>query len=203
MLRYLLPILFVIAGFLAYRRFKPKPPLPPPPPPIEKTALLLQPSSVVNAEEETKIVKAAYDPDPTVRWEALVLLDKIKSPKANPLVLELVHTDPDAEIRVKLVEVLSNRRGPEIMDALVGCLKDLEPMVRVAALKALDKIGDYNIAAAVTEAVRDPDETVRVQALKTLNSLQDRKAADIVSEQKRLDEAQRQQNEEYRKRLKR
>jgi HEAT repeat protein len=194
----LMGVVLVVAGFFAFQQLKPKPAPPPPPPP--PPAITLEPQPIIDPAEQAKIVKSASDQDPGVRWEALVLLDKMKSPQALPLMFEKLEKDPEPEVRIKIIKVLSARKGPEITQHLVGALKDLEPSVRVEALIALDQIGDFAAASAITDTLKDQEETVRIQALKTLNSLQDKKAAEIAAEQKRQEELRRQAEEAARKR---
>jgi HEAT repeat protein len=174
------------AGFLAYREFKPVPPPPPPPPP---PAILSEPAPVINEAEQAKILKSAEDQDPNVRWEAVLLLDKIKSPEAMPIIFRMLHKDLEASLRIRAVELLGNRRGPDVLNALTGALRDQEPDVRLAALLALDKIGDYSVAGIIaTGPIRDQEESVRLQALKTLNSLQDKKQAEIEAARARYEQ---------------
>jgi len=165
------------AGYMAYQEFKPVPPPPPPPPP---PAILSEPAPVISVAEQAKILKSVEDQDPLVRWEAALLLDKMKSAQAMQVLFHLLHKDTDAPLRIKVCDLLSNRQGPDVLNALVGALKDQEPEVRLYALRALEKIGDYSVAGIIaTGPIRDQEESVRLQALKTLNTLQDRKAAEI------------------------
>lgn len=173
-------MVFVLAaalGGILWQKFKPVPPPPPPPPP---PAILSEPAPVIDAAEQAKVLKSAEDPDPDVRWEAVVLLDKMKSPEAYPLMFYMLQKDLDPQLRVKIIDLLSGRRQQDVTQALVRSMKDMEPDVRLAALRALDKIGDYSVASAIMAGpVKDQDEQVRLQALKVLNSLQDKKQAEI------------------------
>ncbi|MBI3551413.1 MAG: HEAT repeat domain-containing protein [Elusimicrobia bacterium] len=178
-------IIFVIAGYFAFQQFKPKPPPPPPPPP---PPILQEPAPLIDEAEAAKIVKSTTDQDPGVRWEAVVLLDKMKSPKAYPIMFEMLHKDSETSIRLRVIELLQTRHTPEVTQNVVGALKDMEPDVRVSALRALDNIGDYSTAPAIMETLKDQEETVRVQALRTLNDLQDRRAAEIRAAQQRAAE---------------
>ena len=191
-------IVLCVAGFFAFQQFKPKPLPPPPPPP--PPAITLEPQPIINVEEQAKIIKSASDQDPGVRWESLVLLGKMKSPQALPLMFEKLEKDPEAEVRIKIVAALGQRRGPEITQHLLIALRDQEPTVKVAALQALDTVGDYAAASAITDTLKDQDETVRMAALKTLNDLQDKKAAELAAEQKRQEDLRRQAEEAAKKR---
>ncbi|MFI5347167.1 MAG: HEAT repeat domain-containing protein [Elusimicrobiota bacterium] len=155
----------------------PAPPAAPPPPP---PAILNEPAPVINEAELQKVLKSATDPEPTVRWEAVVFLDKVKAPQAMPLIQEMLLHDQEPTLKIKLIGLLSDRRGPEVMSSLLGATHDQEADVRLAALRALEKIGDFSIASQIADGpIRDQDENVRLQAMKTLNSLQDRKQKEI------------------------
>ncbi|MEK7389988.1 MAG: HEAT repeat domain-containing protein [Elusimicrobiota bacterium] len=172
-----------VVGYLAWERLKPAPPPPPPPPP--PPAILIEPAPVIDPVEQAKIVKSADDPDPEVRWEAVVLLDKMKSPEAMPLMLRMLQRDMDTNLRTKIVELLGDRNPPQAMQALSGALSDQEPEVRLAAIRALEKIGDYAAAPVLSAGpIRDQEEAVRLQALKTLNALQDKKHLEIEAARK-------------------
>ena len=167
-------------GVVLWQRgiFTPAPPPPPPPPP--PPAILSEPAPVINEADLQKVLKSAADPDANVRWEAVVFLDKVKSPRAMPLMREMLQRDMDSELRIKIVGLLADRRGPEVLQALLAAMKDREPDVRLAALKALEKIGDFSAASDIADGpIRDQEESVRLQAMKTLNSLQDKKQKEI------------------------
>lgn len=158
--------------------FTPAPPPPPPPPP--PPAILNEPAPVINEAELQKVLKSAQDPDANVRWEAVVFLDKVKSPRAMPLMQDMLQHDQDPALRIKIIDLLGDRRGPDVMTALLASTRDQEAEVRLAALRALEKIGDFSIAPQIADGpIRDQDEAVRLQAMKTLNSLQDRKQKEI------------------------
>ena len=172
--------LAVALGVVLWQRgvFSPAPPPPPPPPP--PPAILNEPAPVINEAEVQKVLKSAQDPDANVRWEAVVFLDKVKSPRAMPLMQDMLAHDQEPSLRIKIVGLLGDRRGQDVMAALLNSTRDQEPEVRLAALRALEKIGDFSIAPQIADGpIRDQDETVRLQAMKTLNSLQDRKQKEI------------------------
>lgn len=176
-------IVLAAAGYLAWQQYKPVPPPPPPPPP---PAILMEPAPVINEAEVAKIMRSAQDPDPGVRWETILFLEKMKAPQAQPLMFQMLEKDIDAEVRIKIAQLLIKRKSPETVAALVNAMKDQEAGVRVEVLKSLDAIGDYGVASAIANGpIRDQDENVRLQALKTLNSLQDRKQAEIDEARKR------------------
>lgn len=184
--------LSVVFGFLMWQRFlKPAPPPPPPPPP--PPAILMEPAPVISEAELQKVLKSAEDPEPNVRWEAVVFLDKVKSPHAMVLMREMLRKDQDIQLRVRIIDLLSKRPGAETLRALVGSLKDPEAEVRLAALRALEHVGDFQAASAIAEgSLRDMDEQVRLQAMRTLNSLQDKKQREIEAARARYEQEKQQ-----------
>ena len=185
----------VLCGFFAFQKVKPKPEPPPPPPPPPPPAILMEPAPVIDEAEHSKIIKSASDQDPEVRWQAMLLLDKMQSPKAMPIFYEKLQKDPEMALRMKIATHLGTKKGPEVAQNLIWALKDIEPEVRREALLALDHLGDYASASAITDSLKDGDESVRIQALKTLNSLQDKRAKEIEEERKKYEEAKRQAEE--------
>jgi len=185
------------------------------PPPI-----FVEPSPLVNAEDQARIIKSATDQNPDVRWQAILLLDKMKVPQAYDVMFDRLHHDQDTDLRIKIIGLLSqrgatrttlqpnpndplnpntvteavprDRREADITKNLAGMVRDFLPEIRIAALQSLDTLGDYAVAPSIMDALRDPDERVRLQALKTLNSLQEKKAAAIEAERKRQEELRRQ-----------
>jgi HEAT repeat protein len=190
-MKFFMALLLLAGGAgMLWQNYKPVAAPPPPPPP---PAILSQPLPVIDQAEQAKVLKSAEDPDPNVRWEAVILLDKMNSPEALPLMFHMLEKDLDVDLRVKIIDRLSNRKEQQVTAAVVRSMKDMEAEVRLAALRALDKIGDYAVASAIMAGpVKDQDEKVRLQALRVLNSLQDKRQAEI-------DEARRKYEEEKRR----
>ncbi len=175
-------------GFVAYQQgvFTPAPPPPPPPPP--PPAILSEPAPVISEEEMAKVLKSAADTDANVRWEAVVFLDKVTSPRAMPIMEEMLQKDVEPTLRIKIIDLLGTRRGDEILRALLGSLKDQEADVRLAALRALEIIGDYSVAGVIAGGpLHDQEESVRLQAMKLLNSLQDKRQQEIEAARQRYE----------------
>ena len=220
-MRYLLmTAVLCVAGYFAWSQFKPKAPPPPPPPP---PAILTEPAPLISPEEVAKVVKSASDQNAEVRWQAIVFLDKMKVPAAFDVMFEKMRKDPEIELRIKVITLLGQRgaqkvtvttnssdplspvysadptsrekRVGDIAQHLVAGARDSIPEIRIAALQALEVMGDYSVASAVTDSLKDPDEKVRLQALRTLNTLQDKKAALIEAERKRQEELRRKAEE--------
>ncbi|MBI5238833.1 MAG: HEAT repeat domain-containing protein [Elusimicrobia bacterium] len=220
-MRYLLmTVVLGVAGYFAWNQFKPRQAPPPPPPP---PAILTEPAPLISPDEQAKVVRSASDQNSEVRWQAIIFLDKMKVPVAFDVMFEKMRKDPDVELRIKIIGLLGQRgaqkvtvtansndplsptysadptsreqRVSEISQHLVAAAKDSIPEIRIAALQALEVMGDYSVASAVTDSLKDPDEKVRLQALRTLNTLQDKKAALIEAERRRQEELRRKAEE--------
>lgn len=163
-------LVLILAG-AGYFAFKPKPAPPPPPPPAAPPP---PPPPVISPEQQAKIIQTADDTNPSVRWEAILLLNKLKAPAALSVMFDKMASDTDKDMRVKIIDLLAARPpDPEVTKNIANALRDAEPDVRIAAIQALGKIGDPSTAGAILEATKDSEESVRVQALRSLNALQD------------------------------
>jgi HEAT repeat protein len=211
-MKYLfMTVVLCVAGYFSWQQFKPKPTPPPPPPP----PIMTEPASLITPEEQSKVIKSASDQNPEVRWQAIVFLDKMNVPSAFDVMFDKMQNDTDTDLRLKIINLLGQhgarkiilqadpndplnpvgttdpsrvQRLSEISRHLVTATKDPLPDIRIAALQAIDAVGDYSVGSAVTDSLKDPDERVRLQALKTLTSLQDKKTAMIEAERKRQEE---------------
>jgi HEAT repeat protein len=170
-------IALAVAGFFAaktvFRKEAPPPvveaPPPPPPPPL------------ITPEEEAKIIKATRDLDPDVRWEAVQLLNNLKSPSANAVLFERLHKDDSVDMRLKVCSLLNTKTGADVAEQLALVLRDnaSPPELRISALQSLASVGEMSFIPQITECLKDPNELVRKEALKTVNSLNLLREAEI------------------------
>jgi HEAT repeat protein len=72
-------------------------------------------------------------------------------------------SDPDPAIRRISMEILANTDGGGT-DALAGGLRDLDPGVRVAALRGVARIGEVSALPDVARLLADPEPAVRAGA---------------------------------------
>ena len=178
----------VALAVVLYQRgiLKPAPPPPPPPPP--PPAILNEPAPVISPAALQKVLNSAQDPDANVRWQAVLFLDKVQAPQAMPLMRQMLQRDMDPQLRINIINLLSSRKGPDVVSTVLLATKDMEPDVRLAALQALEKIGDFSVASAIADGpIRDQDDRVRLQAMTTLNALQDMKQKEIEAARQRYE----------------
>lgn len=197
MKRYILIILGLALGAYAYKsvmKAPPPPPAPPAPPPVAVT--MPQPQPILNPEELRKVTETTKDQDPNVRWEAASFLVRLNHPEADEVLYRMLAQDDATELRVKVAEMLSDRKGPRVLQALSGALQDREAPVRSTALRALGKIGDPSAASSITNLLRDVDEGVRLEAVRTLRLLQEAADEAVRRKQAEIQEQMRKQAEE-------
>lgn len=204
----LLFIAFAVSGYFTFIR-KPaekekaavtQAEAPAPPPILEVKPIEVKP--VISEEEQAKIVRSTNDTDPAVRWEAMVLLEKLKAPAAYPVLFDKLRRDTELDVRLKIIKLLGSRSDPEVIRHLVLATKDMAPEVRLESLRALETIGDASAAVSVMDCLKDTEDSVRLQALKTLNTLQDKRQKEAEAERQRQEEARRKALEEAQKQQK-
>lgn len=104
--------------------------------------------------------RGAVQRDPAIARAALL-------PRVEPLL-----ADGSAAVRSAVIEAVGRLELREAAPALLARLQqDPAPEVRVAALEALQRLGDANAAEAVRVALGDQDATVRMAALRRAPSL--------------------------------
>ncbi|MBI5201809.1 MAG: HEAT repeat domain-containing protein [Elusimicrobia bacterium] len=212
MRRYILIVAGIGLALAAYKRTKVEapalpPPAPPPPPivlPVPKPAPILSP------DEMRRIQDATRDPDENVRWEAARFLIKLEHPDADAVLFHMLAKDQAPTLRTKVADLLAERAEKtrnlekprqDVTQALIGALRDVESSVRMSALKALGRSGDYGAAGAISDLLKDQEEEVRLEAMRTLTALQEKKVEDQRREQQKLqEELRRKQEEEIKKR---
>ena len=71
--------------------------------------IIVEPGPLVNAEDQARIIKSATDQNPDVRWQAILLLDKMKVSQAYDVMFDRLHHDQDTDLRIKIIGLLSQR----------------------------------------------------------------------------------------------
>jgi hypothetical protein len=108
-------------------------------------------------------------PDAAGRIEALDDLDA--EGEALPRIVDLARTDPDAGVRAAAVARLADAGSFRAQAALLDALADPSPQVVIAALGALEDVGDESMLAQIEPLATHADPAVREAANETLESL--------------------------------
>jgi HEAT repeat protein len=135
---------------------------------------------VFSDAELEKVRHSLQDGDPSVRWAAAQLLYSIHDPELGELLDRMIASDPDPDVRVKVVGLMKGREGLARLGGLVKGLRDVDKDVRIASLTALGDIGDPSVVTWVTALLKDPEPDVRIAALQTLGRFQDKRRQDFA-----------------------
>ncbi len=156
---------------------------PPPPPPVQPP-----PAPIIDPAQEARVINATKDNNPSVRWNAVLFLVNMRSPKAKPVIFWMLHHDMDADLKVKLIGLLSKNVGPdapEVIRQIESAVHDPGAKVRIEAMKVLDELNDYAASPLLTESLsKDTNADVRRQALVSLNDLQSKWNAKVLADMK-------------------
>lgn len=187
-MRWAVAVLLLAGSSLyLYRRYEAE--RRPPPPEAPAAVLQSEPRPFLSEEELGKIRRSAVDGEPGVRSAALELLFMLKDPEILPILEKVMKDDPEAEIRLKAVRLLSQKSDHATLQVLIKGLQDNEKEVRTASLRSLGQIGDPAAAHWVTAALRDFEPEVRMEALHTLGLFQEKRVAEynVLAEKLRRD----------------
>ena len=111
-----------------------------------------------------ELLQHAYDMEPNESAALFKIIEETLRPEMVPdLVSRLGGRDP--VIKVHLINLIAKFNRPEINNALEMQLKDVNKMVRSAALSALATRGDAVNIAAVSKLLQDPDLDVQGKAV--------------------------------------
>lgn len=97
------------------------------------------------------------------------------------------------EIRFWVAKVLATLEGKDVLRALLFCLKDPEPEVRVQAIQSLESIGEgFEVVPYIVKMLEDGEILVRHEAYKLLGKLgEPGSIGDLVARYQREEEGER------------
>lgn len=139
----------------------------------EKGNIQILAMNALSQIKEEKVVKYLIDllshPDPAISDEAKKSLEKMGAYAVSFLLPEL--NNQNAQVRMKVCEVLGNIGTEKIAYALVKKISDENPWVRAAVCEALGKIGSKGITPYLIIALKDHSPLVRAKACEALGLL--------------------------------
>jgi HEAT repeat protein len=130
-----------------------------------------------NKEDVPTLLTALKDPDRYVRSAAACALGKVGSLSPDTLAaLKTAAKDEDTSVREAVTDAwqrLLSQATKEDLPALLTALKDPERSLRIAAARALGKVGSLSpdTLAALLTALKDPDRYVRIAAARALGTV--------------------------------
>ncbi len=118
------------------------------------------------------VMLKADDKDEDVRYEALQILEKVDSPRAQDLRTAHAIRDPDYLVRTHVIDSLGSGDDVDQIAALMEGLNDPAGAVRAKAVDKLGaaKIGRRQICAETAKLANDPDVTVRRNVAERLST---------------------------------
>lgn len=117
--------------------------------------------------------------DPSIRGQALALLEGYNSNKVLPVVAQALN-DSDAEVRREAVAVASTVTTPEAANVLLTALEDADMNVRQASFQALMNQDTAARQAAIVAAASSGYTDLALAGLNNLRILTDKSAVSLV-----------------------
>jgi len=104
------------------------------------------------------------------RWEYLIvdLLGYWHDLEAGPVLLKILHTSKDSEMKVRCIKALGEMSYLESASALAAHLDDKNWQMRSEAVMALGKIGASDYSGKIAESLSDKNWHVRYNAARAL-----------------------------------
>jgi HEAT repeat protein len=99
---------------------------------------------------------------------------------AVPPLVELLRSGPPDNITDAIIDALTELNRPEAMDAYLEFVQHRRWGVRLAVLKAMEKLRDRRVPSALEDALRDSDSRVRGEAALGLGSIGARSSIEIL-----------------------
>ena len=113
--------------------------------------------------------------------DSIQFLGVSETPSAVGPLVELLRSGPADNITDAILDALTELNRPEAMDAYLEFAEHRRWGVRLAVLKALEKLRtDRRVAPALEDALRDSDTRVRGQAALSLGAIGSRSSMDIL-----------------------
>ncbi len=125
------------------------------------------------------IALSLTDEDPWVRMAAATVLGRLGQ-GTDALLRALRAGDEDPEVRAAIVRSLGSVEGPEIDDALRGCLDDDAPLVVVSALHGLLARRHPAASVSLREVLRHGDEGVVGRTFRAIGTLPEEEAKAVA-----------------------
>ena len=121
--------------------------------------------------------------DQDVRRTAVNTLNRLAVKPDKALTNKLIKRarDRNAKVRAAALEALA-RADPakEVFQAVLGAVKDRDPLVRIRAFRALGALRPKNAASVSAAALRDENPNVKIAAVRALGALGDRRALPLL-----------------------
>lgn len=111
-----------------------------------------------------------------IRLAAARGLAAIAKPGDEQRLANFLRKEPEAEVKLALIEALANIGTPAIIDSLQFVVTDRDPRLKVAAAKAIAATGQPRAATTIALLKRDPDLDTRFFVWRHLLEIEGKKA---------------------------
>ncbi len=141
--------------------------------PEKRRAACITLAKLRDPETASAALSATQDPVPAVRAAALEAWRAVGGAQSLERLTELLRIDPDSEVRWRAASELEALGDVRAVPALMGALKDRDPLVRVGAAEALKSFADPQTTQPLIRALKDRDTAVRRAATDGLGRIGD------------------------------
>ncbi|HTS16284.1 MAG TPA: HEAT repeat domain-containing protein [Verrucomicrobiae bacterium] len=121
------------------------------------------------------LVHAIVSDNREARFDAHETIISCKAVAALPDLAKHVH-DPNRDVREKIITIFGAIGGHDQLPFVTAALDDADPVVRLAAMRALSKLPADGMLDAIAAKTNDTDPDVRAESARALGNLGDRKA---------------------------
>lgn len=117
-------------------------------------------------------LKALDDPVMDVRRVALEALGrKVPLPEKYQEAIIAKADDPESEVRLAVISVLSAGNSPALRDCLLHGLEDSDPWVRVRCIESIGRLGVEAAVPRLAELLQDENELIVIKTIEVLGSI--------------------------------
>lgn len=118
------------------------------------------------------VFKALDDAVMDVRRVALEALGrKTPLPQTYQDALVAKFDDPESEVRLAVISVLSASKAPALRDCLLRGLEDSDPWVRVRCIENIGRLGLEDAVPRLVEQLHDTNELIVIKTIEVLGSM--------------------------------
>jgi len=143
-------------------------------------------AAVFKQPTPTEAVTLAVDEyDPDKRYRGLRLLNRAPFAGEDVYVELFVDSmdEPDARVRAAAAAAIANHGEPRHVPLLVKALKDKDPIVRIEAVRGLQRIHNPVAVDPLLETIKradEPDSSIRAEAANALGQYPERRVAQAL-----------------------
>lgn len=104
--------------------------------------------------------------------EKVKFLPYVEASDANiPVLIELLNTYPDVDVRIAAMASLENAENPRAVEAIIGLLADRDPKIVLAAIDSIEFAGSAANVQSLQSLLQHPDPDVQSAAREAIDFL--------------------------------